>query len=92
LEKDKDPVPITCQYGKDSWKGYPQSLYPNWTPRQVQKSGIHAAINKHKKCVIYQVDVTDEGRFQLPPVKEIQTDSSNLEEAKRSIYNLQVDR
>jgi hypothetical protein len=44
---------------------YPQSLYPNWTPAQQQKSGLTKVI-KHvsrEPCTIFGVNVSKEGIF-----------------------------
>ncbi|KAF8963414.1 hypothetical protein BDZ97DRAFT_1919846 [Flammula alnicola] len=46
LEKTMDPIPPLCdhKYCAGCWKEYPQSRFPNWTKRQVQKSKIADAI------------------------------------------------
>ncbi|KAF8892904.1 hypothetical protein BD779DRAFT_1765736 [Infundibulicybe gibba] len=49
--------------------GYPQSRFPNWTPRQVDKSGITDAIQYYRRdtpCIVYYVDVDDRGIFTNP--------------------------
>ena len=54
------------------WSGYPQSLFSNWTPSQVKKSGIANAIKvKHEGsgCVIYYLDVNNNGVFQQQGAK-----------------------
>ncbi|KAF9474032.1 hypothetical protein BDN70DRAFT_885294 [Pholiota conissans] len=82
LSSPLPPVPEPCNH-KDCggcWRGYPQSLYPNWTPRQVQKSKISDAITSYDhstSCVIHQVDVTEEGLFHVPNPGHI-TSSDNI--------------
>ncbi|KAF8194202.1 hypothetical protein BJ912DRAFT_901347, partial [Pholiota molesta] len=73
------PEPCTHKDCKGCWRGYPQSLYPNWTPSQIRKSQIAQAISDYRRdisCVIHQVDVTEEGLFHVPhPGEIISTDN-----------------
>ncbi|PPQ96705.1 hypothetical protein CVT26_010257, partial [Gymnopilus dilepis] len=48
------------------WCKYPQSLYPNWTPRQQKKSGITSVIEGRKKqaSTVYCLDVMRDGIFR----------------------------
>jgi hypothetical protein len=48
------------------WPHYPQSLFPNWTQQQVDRSGISKALMERSDgpCTIYHVDVLDTGKFQ----------------------------
>ena len=47
------------------WCKYPQSMYPNWTPRQQKKSKIKKVIDSSRgRCLVYYVDVGSNGRFQ----------------------------
>jgi hypothetical protein len=69
LESSKPSVPSPCDHQacNNCWKEYPQSLFPNWTPRQVKKSKINIAINDYQRdvaCVIHHVDVDDNGYFR----------------------------
>jgi hypothetical protein len=62
------PIPDFCDHKEcgGCWIGYPQSRFPNWTPDQVERSGINKAITKYNKsvpCVIYHVDVDTGGFF-----------------------------
>ncbi|KAF8997735.1 hypothetical protein BDQ17DRAFT_1544282 [Cyathus striatus] len=72
LKTKLPPVPDYCDHltcDGDCWKKYPKSRFPNWTDKQVKKSGIEQAINdydKTKPCVIHHVDVNDEGLFANP--------------------------
>ncbi|KAF4613148.1 hypothetical protein D9613_011169 [Agrocybe pediades] len=100
LEKDEDRAPQSasptpCGHGSDCccsfWEGYPQSLYGNWTPRQVTKSKIEQAIGITRTCQILQLDITDKGHFQLPPVDVISCERTDVEGSKRSIFDVQID-
>jgi len=69
LETSKPPIPSLCDHRacNDCWKGYPQSLFPNWTPSQVKKSKISIAIKDYRRdvpCIIHHVDVDDNGYFR----------------------------
>jgi hypothetical protein len=81
LSSPLPPIPEPCTHKdcKGCWRGYPQSLYPNWTPSQIRKSQIAQAISDYRRdisCVIHQVDVTEEGLFHVPhPGKIISTDN-----------------
>ena len=48
------------------WEKYPQSRFPNWTPRQVKKCKILDAITNYdrtKQCIIYKLDIDKAGMF-----------------------------
>ena len=53
------------------WCKYPQSLYPNWTPRQQKKSRILDAIQSKHRCLIRYLDVNSDGMFLAAPEKEV---------------------
>lgn len=58
------PVPLYDQNGY--WQGYPQSLFPNWTHRQVVKSRIRKAITEsstEQPCICHRLDVDTNGLF-----------------------------
>src|ERR1700759_318712 len=69
LNTDLPPVPKNCDHTTckgECWKGYPQSRFPNWTPRQVKKCKIQSAIDdylRERKCLIYKLDVNKHGIF-----------------------------
>ena len=70
LECAEPPIPKQCDHRPETcnrcWKGYPQSLFPNWTQWQVKKAKIYDIIHNYSKirpCVFYRVDVTDRGLF-----------------------------
>ena len=63
-------VPEFCDHNPAKcnrcWKGYPQSLFPNWTERQIRKAKIYNAVHNYptnKPCICYRVDVNDQGFF-----------------------------
>ena len=63
-------IPELCDHSPERcnrcWKGYPQSLFPNWTERQVRKAKVYDAIHTYserKSCICYRVDVNDCGLF-----------------------------
>jgi hypothetical protein len=70
LETAEPPVPERCDHNPANcnkcWKEYPQSLFPNWTKRQVGKAKIYGAVHnysRNKPCICYRVDVNDKGLF-----------------------------
>ncbi|KAJ7507271.1 hypothetical protein B0H11DRAFT_1970976 [Mycena galericulata] len=78
------PVPPPCDHKTcdGCWKGYPQSRFPNWTPSQVRRSGIHKAItdyNRAARSVIHYVDVNTHGFF---------TDSGDFEATENTTDKL----
>lgn len=58
---------ITNDVENHAWTEYPQSLFPNWTPQQLSRSGIADALLERKKsCIIHHVDVLNDGTFAVP--------------------------
>ncbi|KAJ8593415.1 hypothetical protein M405DRAFT_879332, partial [Rhizopogon salebrosus TDB-379] len=47
----------------ESWRGYPQNLFGNWTPDQVGRSQILMKCSKNQSSTIYWMDVLDNGMF-----------------------------
>ncbi|KAG6904868.1 hypothetical protein DXG01_006627, partial [Tephrocybe rancida] len=47
------------------WTGYPQSLFPNWTPAQQERSRISTVVKLHDTCKIHYVDVNEKGEFTI---------------------------
>ncbi|KAJ6535926.1 hypothetical protein DFH09DRAFT_1179170 [Mycena vulgaris] len=66
------------------WSNYPQSLYPNWTPAQQQKSGITRVIShvSREPCIIRHVNVCDDGIF-APDEDEVVTEENKMEYWKK---------
>lgn len=48
------------------WAGYPQSLYPNWTWRQVDKSGITKIVTPSRNCLLHYLDIDRDAHFSAP--------------------------
>ena len=93
LNTSKPPIPPPCNHQpcNNCWKGYPQSLFPNWTPAQVKKSKINIAINDYRRdvaCIIHHVDVDDNGYFR-DAGKHFATDST-IKESWDGIVKSQV--
>ncbi|KDR77305.1 hypothetical protein GALMADRAFT_440828 [Galerina marginata CBS 339.88] len=89
------PVPEPCDHIScgGCWKGYPQSLYPNWTPGQVEKSKIKKAIEEYRhdiSCVIHRVDVDRNGLFDVPNPSQIVSNDKNLADTWEAIINSNV--
>ncbi|KAH8829102.1 hypothetical protein DL96DRAFT_1596644 [Flagelloscypha sp. PMI_526] len=77
------PVPPPCDHTTCGVSCYPQSRFPNWTPSQVGRSGIAAAItnyDKTKPCAIYLVDVDKNGKFGTPDNHEMYINDDNDQE------------
>ena len=71
LETVAPPIPAPCDHEKCDrcWTGYPQSRFPNWTERQVKKAKIYDVVHNYSKtkpCIMYRVDVNDNGFFTHP--------------------------
>jgi hypothetical protein len=45
------------------WPGYPQKLFGNWTPDQVERSQMLIKCSKNHSSTIYWMDVLDNGSF-----------------------------
>ncbi|KAJ7489584.1 hypothetical protein FB451DRAFT_693768 [Mycena latifolia] len=69
--------PSTAHLRNPDWSEYPQSLYPNWTPAQQQKSGITRVINhvSREPCTIRTVKVSDNGIFAPDEDHEVSEDN-----------------
>jgi hypothetical protein len=73
----------------DCWVKYPQSLFRNWTPVQVERSGIkniHVESDESCTCVVHSVDVKQDGRFSAPERQSV------LEEGKGAYWKLMQER
>lgn len=81
-----DHTQCTC------WGTYPRSLYPNWTDKQVKKSGIEDVIeNKKGVCKIRLMDVDTEGQFKLPrPRAEVVSNINDPETTWQDLLDSQV--
>ncbi|KAE9410090.1 hypothetical protein BT96DRAFT_847881 [Gymnopus androsaceus JB14] len=67
LDSPLPPIPPLCPHEDcECWTGYPQSRFPNWTPLQVSRSGIHAVVHDYDRsipCTIHYVNVDTGGFF-----------------------------
>lgn len=48
------------------WALYPQSLFPNWTPEQVDRSRMKSLTTATENCAIHRVEVSNSGKFHDP--------------------------
>ncbi|KAF8902612.1 hypothetical protein CPB84DRAFT_851017 [Gymnopilus junonius] len=96
LESLHRPIPDPCSHEscERCWQGYPQSLYPNWTPSQVAKSKIEPIIDKHRydglPSVIYQVDVDQHGLFKIPHPDRIISNYHCVDETWKDLLHLKI--
>jgi len=58
------------------WSGYPQNLFGNWTPDQVQRSQMIKKCSKKQSSTIYWMDVLDDGKFITPNMTVTPTNGS----------------
>ena len=91
LECPLPPIPSPCDHKTcgGCWTGYPQSLFPNWTPRQVEKCKMRSAIDDYRRdipCKIYHVDVGEDGFFKDAGV-EVAGESNKSEIWQRIIHS-----
>ncbi|KAG7087460.1 hypothetical protein E1B28_013426 [Marasmius oreades] len=84
LSSKLPPIPEPCSHigCGGCWKGYPQSRFPNWTPSQVWRSGIHQAIteNNSKPCKIYAADIDKNGYFMDAGERTVEQGEESAEE------------
>jgi len=76
LESEAPPVPDPCDHSNcnNCWIGYPQSLFPNWTPSQVLRSKISDAVSNYDRtvpCRVHHVDVNSDGFFTNAEVLDV---------------------
>jgi hypothetical protein len=70
--------------------GYPQNLFGNWTPDQVQRSQMLIKCSKNQSSIIYWMDVLDDGKFTTPdmtvtPTKDSENDFWNMLQGEVSL-------
>ncbi|KAJ6460942.1 hypothetical protein C8R45DRAFT_794377, partial [Mycena sanguinolenta] len=76
LELLANPLEPTAE--QQHWSMYPQSLYPNWTPSQQQKSGITKIVERDReRCTIHRVYVRETGKFTLEKDDVVEPDNPN---------------
>jgi len=49
--------------------GYPQNLFGNWTPDQVERSEMLIKCSKNQSTTIYWMDVDTDGKFASPDIR-----------------------
>jgi len=72
------------------WLGYPQNLFGNWTPDQVQRSQMLIKCSKNQSSTIHWIDVLDDGKFTTPdmtvtPTKDSENDFWNMLQGEASL-------
>jgi len=72
------------------WSGYPQDLFGNWTPDQVQRSQMLIKCSKNQSSTIYWMDVLDDGKFTTPnmtvtPTNDSENDFWNMLQGEASV-------
>ncbi|KAH7925916.1 hypothetical protein BV22DRAFT_395683 [Leucogyrophana mollusca] len=68
LNSDLPPAdPPSADLINSSWRGYPQSLFGNWTPDQVMRSKMLTSCSGAETCTIYKLDVMEGGSFEVRP-------------------------
>ena len=70
------------------WAGYPQSLFPNWTPRQVDRSRMKSLPGTTENCVIHRVEVTNDGTFYIPASQRAKGDDEFWKLLQESVSHL----
>lgn len=66
-----------CRHSKRSfwkeicWCRYPESLYPNWTPRQQKKSKITTIIERLGESSLHYLDIMQDGTFVDAGTREV---------------------
>ncbi|KAG1787949.1 cora-like Mg2+ transporter protein-domain-containing protein [Suillus plorans] len=72
LDADSDSTDTTDV--DQSWKGYPQNQFRNWTPRQVEESKMFEKCSKDQSSTIYWMDVYNSEnvarRFTIPDMEK----------------------
>ena len=68
LDSNPPPFPGLCDHSEcdNCWVGYPQSLFPDWTPIQLLRSKIPEAVSNYDRkvpCRVYHIDINSDGLF-----------------------------
>ena len=85
LERVALSVPDQCDHSPEKcnscWKMYPQSCFPNWTKKLLEKTKIYKIIHnysKFKPCSCYQVDLNNRGFFTHAKITVMYGDEDTL--------------
>ncbi|KAL0946131.1 hypothetical protein HGRIS_012396 [Hohenbuehelia grisea] len=98
LNSEGPPVPPPCDHSEcegKCWKGYPQSRFPNWTPKQVARSKITEAVEKYDRNVeskLYVCDVDTKGLFTTPPSSGLSVTEETKEKFWEDFLRLKRER
>jgi len=81
---------VTDASAATKWSGYPQSLFGNWTPDQVERSQMIKKCSKNQSSIIYWMDVLDNAKFTTPymtvaPTNDSENDFWNLLQGEASL-------
>ncbi|KAJ8580013.1 hypothetical protein M405DRAFT_855074 [Rhizopogon salebrosus TDB-379] len=57
----------TATTNDSHWQGYPQNLFGNWAPEQVERSQMLTRCSEN--CTLYCMDVLDDGSFISSPIR-----------------------
>jgi hypothetical protein len=77
-DKPDAATAVTDASTATKWSGYPQNLFGNWTPDQVQRSQMIMKCSKNQSSTIYWMDVLDDAKFTTPDMTMTTTkDSEN---------------
>ncbi|KAI6131033.1 cora-like Mg2+ transporter protein-domain-containing protein [Pisolithus croceorrhizus] len=64
FDVDKSAVePSSDRRSSDDWSNYPQNLFGNWTKDQVERSEMLTRCSHSQSCLIYNVEMGDDGLF-----------------------------
>ncbi|KAI6131031.1 hypothetical protein EDD16DRAFT_1792413 [Pisolithus croceorrhizus] len=64
FDVDKSAVePGGLVFPSDHWSNYPQNLFGNWTRDQVLRSKMLTSCSSSQSCLIYKMEVRDDGHF-----------------------------
>ncbi|KAG1743701.1 uncharacterized protein EDB91DRAFT_1125494 [Suillus paluster] len=59
-------ISIIHDGGSTVWSGYPQTHFGNWTSIPVERSKMLTQCAQKGPCVVYGIDVMDNGQFKIP--------------------------
>lgn len=83
-------VPEGLPLPADHWKKYPQNLFGNWTPDQVQRSKMLITCSTDSTpCSIYTVEVDDGGHFDKTAAERTVTVTADSESVETFWTKLQ---
>lgn len=69
FDDDSNVLPPISEEVDQTWKGYPQNLFGNWTPDKIDRSKMLTSCSQGTSN-IFKVDVLDDSRFDNDVVRE----------------------